>query len=410
MTSEESYGVLGGEGFLGQAIVQALLAKHPSQRVASFGLTQRTFTDGYRFFRTDVTAYDDILKSFKNSGVTTVFHTVSPHTTATEELCEKVNIHGTKAIIQACIEAGVSKLVFTSSVTACFDGSSGLINADERMPIIVQTKDFYARTKAEAERTVLASNGKDGLLTCALRCGGIIGPGDRQVIPGFINVYKDGQSAVQLGDNLNLFDMVHVKNVAHAHLLAAERLALPPLSPEVFASRLPPVSSTVPYRPVPTSTNMNPDPKTPPPVLPAHRNRFDQFAFVNQTPTGEPNPLLGVAGQVFVITNGEPVPFWSFARAVYFAYSGKTGYTIPLPASLGMAVATVADAWNWLIGVKKEGGLTRAHVQYVLSELYFNIEKARRVLGYEPLLTLEEGIRDAVEAYKAEEAKSKKSA
>lgn len=197
--SRESYAVIGGEGFLGAALVSALLGRHPVSRVASLGLTQRRFDpEGeYRFFRTDITSRESIVEAFRASGATTVFHTASPHANATPEMWQKVNVQGTEAVVQACREAGVRKLVFTSSMTAVYRPGVPLTNVDERLPRIETEEKVpsYAGTKvrlktplslaqalttlsqAAAEKIVLDANGKDGLLTCAIRLGGIIGCG-----------------------------------------------------------------------------------------------------------------------------------------------------------------------------------------------------------------------------------------
>lgn len=145
----ESFAVIGGEGFVGQALVQGLLSRYPQNLVASFGLTQRTFTPGYRFYRTDITSIDSLSASLKASGATTVFHTASPHAHATLEVCEAVNVEGTKAVVQACKEAGVTKLVFTSTMTTVFDGQP-LINVDERMPTTASKEVPYVWTKVSS--------------------------------------------------------------------------------------------------------------------------------------------------------------------------------------------------------------------------------------------------------------------
>jgi sterol-4alpha-carboxylate 3-dehydrogenase (decarboxylating) len=197
ISSSESFAVIGGEGFLGAALVSALIDKHSSSNVASFGLTQRRFSPSeYRFFRTDITSFSSLLDSLKQSGATTVFHTASPHANATSDVWEKVNIEGTKLVIQACREAGVKKLVFTSSMTVVYEEGVALKNVDERSPIIdtegaptyagtkVRHSSFFPRPRtrtkppllqAEAEKMVLEANGKDGLLTCSLRLAGIVG-------------------------------------------------------------------------------------------------------------------------------------------------------------------------------------------------------------------------------------------
>lgn len=143
----ESFAVIGGEGFLGQAIIQQLLTLYPTSQVASFGLTQRTFEPkSYRFYNTDLTSDTSILESIKSSGCTTIFHTASPHPTASKTICEEVNIEGTKRVVEACRIAGVKKLIFTSSLTVCFEGED-LINVDERLPRTEKKDDDYVATK-----------------------------------------------------------------------------------------------------------------------------------------------------------------------------------------------------------------------------------------------------------------------
>lgn len=170
----ESFAVVGGEGFVGSALMSALQSAYPSSPIASFGLTQRTFTPGYRFFRTDITSASSVSASLAASGATTVFHTASPFYSAPRALCESVNIGGTRTLIEACLQAGVKKLVFTSSVTVVHGGRE-LCNVDERLPRPESDRDHYAWTKAEAEKLVLDANGKEDLKTCSLRLAGIIG-------------------------------------------------------------------------------------------------------------------------------------------------------------------------------------------------------------------------------------------
>lgn len=148
-SSPESFAVIGGEGFLGAALISALLDAHPLSQVASFGLTQRRFSpDGYRFFRTDITSFDSLVDSLKASGATTVLHTASPHANATPEVWEKVNVGGTKMVVKACREAGVRKLIFTSSMTVVYESGVALKNVDERLPIVeTEGAPTYAGTK-----------------------------------------------------------------------------------------------------------------------------------------------------------------------------------------------------------------------------------------------------------------------
>ena len=138
MTSKTSevFAVIGGEGFLGAALVSELLERYPPSQVASLGLTQRRFEPtNYRFFRTDITSPGSMSKALELSGATTVFHTASPHANATAEVWQKVNVEGTQVVVDACKRAGVRKLVFTSSATVVFEDEA-LKNVDERVPTV----------------------------------------------------------------------------------------------------------------------------------------------------------------------------------------------------------------------------------------------------------------------------------
>jgi hypothetical protein len=264
-------------------------------------------------------------------------------------------------------------------------------------------------------------------------------PGDRQMMVGLYQAYQRGQTHFQIGDNNNLFDYTYVGNVAQAHLLAADRLVDPTSSDSASTDSassdatlvdsalrsslhkaLPPVSATTGFRRVPTckARPLGPYVTPPPnataieaafntpvdPSKPTHvivRSRFDQFSE-NALDVAPTNPLQ-VAGQAFFITNGEPVYFWDFMRVVWLALDppteegSKRAQKTPwvIPRAFGMVLGYLAETWAGLIG--KEALFTRYRVAYTCATRYHNIEKARRVLGYQPEVGLEEGVRRMVE-------------
>ncbi|GAA5895983.1 uncharacterized protein JCM6883_001680 [Sporobolomyces salmoneus] len=429
----ESYLVIGGDGFLGSTLVKALLARYPNTPVSSLDLVQRHFPSKseWTFYSADLTSLPSLSSAIRQSGATTVFHTASPWTGSGKEVCEKVNVEGTQTIVDACVQEGVKKLVFTSSAGTVYNGVD-LINVDERMPFPKEELDPYNVTKAKAERIVLEANGRNGLLTVALRPAGIFGPGDRQALPGVMEVLKSGKTKFQVGSNENLFDWTYVDNVVHAHLIAAERLSRVS-SPEALNSRALPIDLDVKRRQLPTSNfrppsllakelELNPefkqDEEGDHPLL-AGRNRFDQFYHLpaysavdsnripeeeeeeGSTPSYESD--LTVAGQAFFVTNGSPIPFWDFPRAVWAEYNHhEPSFVIPLPAPIGLMFAGIGEAISGLLG--KTPNLTRGKVVYSTVNRYYNIERARRVLGYEPIVGVEEGIKRAVAWYKENES------
>lgn len=460
-STHTSYLVIGGEGFLGHNLISELVKSYPDARITSLDLIQRYFTSRaidfpgeetneqkpmkHSFIKADLTSSDDLINAFEQTKPDVVFHTASPWIGSGKEVCEKVNILGTENVVEACRKSGIKKLVYTSSAGVVYNGED-LINVDERLPIPDTALDHYNITKAKAEAIVLKANDKDKLLTCALRPAGIFGPGDRQAIPGIIQVLKNGQHRIQIGSNKNLFDWTYVDNVVHAHLLAASRLGESvPLS--AFSTYLKPICKSNPRRTIPTSRTIATEddslvddvelldfssssvksessPKEPnaswvsdlegelDTPLPAKRTKWDQWANVSTT-FMYPDGIVPVAGEAFFITGGEPVYFWDFTRSVWKAYAAskhvqkKDYQPIPsfiwvIPKFLGVLLAMLAELWCKIL--QKPAGFTTSSVRYACATRFYNIEKARVVLGYEPPVGVAEGISRAVEWYAKNEA------
>jgi sterol-4alpha-carboxylate 3-dehydrogenase (decarboxylating) len=159
------------------------------------------------------------------------------------------------------------------------------------------------------------------------------------------------QDGHQVGDNNNLFDFTYVENIAHGHVLALIAL------------------------------------------------------LQTQKMSTKPLDTERVDGEAFFITNGEPVYFWDFARAVWH----EAGDRLPLSsvwhlsADTAWAIGTVLEWAFWIMG--KTPNLTRAQVRYSSMSKYHNINKAKSRLGYEPLVSLDEGIRRGVQYILAQEQK-----
>ncbi|SDG22593.1 Nucleoside-diphosphate-sugar epimerase [Sinosporangium album] len=132
-----------------------------------------------------------------------------------------VNVLGTLNVLAACRAAGITRLVHTSSPAVVHDGGH-LEGADETAPYATRWTAAYPKTKAQAERLVLAADGDD-LATVALRPHIIWGPGDPHFIPALLAMAKGGRLNM-LGAGTWLIDNVYIDNAAHAHLLALERL------------------------------------------------------------------------------------------------------------------------------------------------------------------------------------------
>ncbi|EHK45244.1 hypothetical protein TRIATDRAFT_138983 [Trichoderma atroviride IMI 206040] len=355
--------VIGGNGFLGHHIVNQALSSWNCTSVTSIDLRcSRNVNEKAAYHECDITDAAKLTELLQTIRPDVVIHTASPIASGegktAHELFRKVNVGGTKAVIEACQKSGVKALVYTSSASVISDNETDLLNADEDYPVIrgVQQKEYYSETKAAAEELVIKANRQESskLLTTSIRPAGIFGEGDVQTLAGFLRAYKNGKSNVQLGDNTNIFDFTYVGNVAHAHLLAARLLLATAASS----------------------------------IIPLSYERVD--------------------GEVFFITNDSPVYFWDFARAVWKAAGNDKGTE---------GVWQISQGWSIVLGslsevffgiINKPPTFTKLRAVVSTMTRYYNISKAKRVLRYEPLWTLQEGVDRGVGWFLEQEKKDVK--
>jgi len=243
--------------------------------------------------------------------------------------------------------------VYTSTTGVVFDGRA-VVNGNETLPYPSKHLDAYTESKALAEQEVLAANGSGGLMTVCIRPTGVFGPGDRETITGAYHAFKRRLTGIQLGNNTNLFDRVYVGNVAFAHVLAAEKLDDPEVSSQV-------------------------------------------------------------AGETFIINDGDPVPFWNHMREIWdifyeiFPSSPKPKRTIVIPRMFALLLAYIVVFTSWIVG-KKETTFTPHTVTFATTTMYFNNEKARRVLGYQPQISIQQGFQRTAAWFKLNLTDTNKSA
>ncbi|CAK7265391.1 erg26, C-3 sterol dehydrogenase [Sporothrix epigloea] len=359
--------VIGGCGFLGHHVVNLLVRDYgPQKTVTGVSVVdlrcdrnRQPDSADVQYYEADITDAERMTAVLKEAAPDVVVHTASPaaqsSTRVANTLFYKVNVEGTRTVIEACKAAGIRCLVYTSSASIVSDNTSDLINADERWPVIrgKNQTEYYSETKAAAEELVLAANDRTSpsrLLTCAIRPSGINGEGDTMALYHIINIYRGGKHNVQIGDNTNMFDFTYVENVAHAHLLAARAL------------RMTAAASTAPL----------------------DHERVD--------------------GEAFFITNDSPIYFWDFTRTIWKYAGNEDGLdkVWVLPRAVGMFLGLASEVFSAMLG--KTPTFNRQRITYACMTRYYNITKAKQRLGYEPIVSLEEGIRRGVAWFKEQEA------
>jgi len=282
----------------------------------------------------------DLLPAMR--GVTTVFNTVSPPHGGTFQQYYGVNVEGTRTLLKVAADSGVKEFVHTSSSSVIFEGKD-INGADETAEYAKKHIDPYTHTKEIAERDVLAQNGKNGMLTVAIRPSGIFGPRDAQIWPAMIQAAHEGKWKYQIGAGKNKQDFTYVENVAYAHLLASDKIKVE----------------------------------------------------------------SGIDGQAFFITNDEPYGPWDMAKLVYKTMGYGEPY-IKLPLFLMWYISLLVDIFVWLLSpfVTLHPTFSFFRVVSVSANRVFNINKAKRVLGYKPKVSLKEGL-DRTAKYFQEQEKLK---
>ncbi|MBI5368332.1 MAG: NAD-dependent epimerase/dehydratase family protein [Planctomycetes bacterium] len=213
--------VTGGGGFLGAAIVRKLRARGDTVRSFSRGEYPELTRLGVECARGDLA--DATAVAAAAAGMEAVLHVAAkPGIWGAEEEYYRTNVLGTQQVLAACRTHRIPRLVYTSSPSVVH-GSLPLEGVDEAAPYPADHDAAYPRTKALAERAVLAANGPT-LATVALRPHMIWGPGDHHLVPRLIARARAGELR-KVGDGRCKVDHTYVDNAADAHLLALDRLA-----------------------------------------------------------------------------------------------------------------------------------------------------------------------------------------
>jgi sterol-4alpha-carboxylate 3-dehydrogenase (decarboxylating) len=150
--------VIGGNGFLGHHVVAQIIEEGwTTSQVSVIDLkctrNRRPDADKVNYVEANITDEAAMLSVFSDIRPDVVIHTASPAAQGDDavarELFKKVNVDGTKSILDACLATGVKALVYTSSASIMSDNKSDLYNADERWPVIRgdAQSEYYSETK-----------------------------------------------------------------------------------------------------------------------------------------------------------------------------------------------------------------------------------------------------------------------
>jgi 3beta-hydroxy-delta5-steroid dehydrogenase/steroid delta-isomerase len=103
-------------------------------------------------------------------------------------------------------------------------------------------------------------------------------------------------------------------------------------------------------------------------------------------------------GQAYFINDGDPVNMFEFSRPVMEAVGFKYP-SLKVPAALVKSAMAVWQALHFQFGFK-EPPVPPLAVERIAIDNYFSIDKARRDLGYEPVYTTAQAMKECIPYYK----------
>ncbi|KAG0480840.1 hypothetical protein HPP92_011698 [Vanilla planifolia] len=272
------------------------------------------------------------------TGAATVFHVdptasalqLRPASSSDFHRFHLLLVQSTRNLISACRECGVQRLVYVGSADVLVGGESEVFCFDESVAYPEKYVDGLNELRAQTEAIVLGSNRMNGLLTCALRVSNPFGPSDDKLVPTLVKGAKEGWTKFIVGSGENLWDFTYIANVVHASIFAERALRL-----------------RTPY----------------------------------------------VDGRPFFITNKEPVKFWSFLSSILEGL-GYPRPSIRLPAKLVFALAEIARLFQEKLHLPRASNpiVASSTIRSFSMTRTFDSSNAERILGYSPVVSLEDGI------------------
>ncbi|KAL9642860.1 hypothetical protein ABK040_015831 [Willaertia magna] len=341
--------VVGGAGFLGQHLVEDLLAL--GYNVAIFDINGNSELNNKVKLYTgrengDICSKEAVLSALKDFKVDTIFHTATPNPFASPEILRKVNVDGTKNLLDCAIEIDhVKNFILVSSASVVFDGTD-TNNCNEEKPYAKKGVNTYTLTKIEQEKLTLEYGKKhsDKIRTVAIRPASIFGERDLLFFPIVVENGKKGRTKFYVGNGKNYMDYTYVKNVTHCLILAATHL-----------------------------------------------------------------DKESVTGEAFFVTNQEPELFWGFMADILKGFDLPTP-KIGIPVEVMYCISYIMLFISLMLGlcgikfaVPPQFELDKNALLVV--DRRFDSSKATRLLNYKPLYNMAESKKRAIEYFKEEEKK-----
>jgi len=217
--------ITGVPGWLGNRMVDILIngdrfGNYRTNRKIKI-LTEPKFKDilnlpsNFEIIYADLTNRNEIMNVVKD--VDTVFHLAGAIYPKHTDVLYKVNVQGTKNIVDACIQNGVKRILYMSTDSTCGYGTETQPIFDEKTPS--NPYKHYGKSKLLAENYVLEQSKLGKIDATSLRGFWFFGPFAPERNMAFVNMFFWPRQIV-FGNGRNLRSISHVDDIIAAFLQA----------------------------------------------------------------------------------------------------------------------------------------------------------------------------------------------
>lgn len=209
--------ITGGSGYFGCLLRDRLVDRGDSVRIFDLNDSEDR-PSSVDFVAGDVRDGEAIRSACE--GMDVVFHNVAQVPLAKDkDLFWTVNCDGTRRLLEAALDAGIRKVVHTSS--------SAIYGIPPSNPVDLRTEpspgEAYGEAKLEGEKIVSEFAQQRGLDATIIRPRTILGHGRLGIFQILFDWLEQGSNIPVLGPGDNLYQFVHADDLADACIRASDR-------------------------------------------------------------------------------------------------------------------------------------------------------------------------------------------
>ncbi len=224
------YLVTGGAGFIGSHIVEEIV-RNGGKVIILDDFSKGTIENlkgvikRVKIIKGSITNKNAIKEAMKNIDYIIHLAAVSsaPDASKNPERTYKINVEGTRNILEAVPYKGIRRFIFISSASVYKENKNKVYKEEDKK----EPKTIYGKSKLKAEEICLNYASKKRISLIILRYFNVFGPRDikksGRIIPSWLDNIKKGKEIEIYGDGKQTRDFIYIKDIVEATLLSCKK-------------------------------------------------------------------------------------------------------------------------------------------------------------------------------------------